>query len=98
MTGHTAPFPDALAKDHVISWSNLGDIVFDPFLGTGTTGAAAISLGRSFVGIERESAYYEMATNRVLDAATAVDHRPWRSILPEKFRSPSLRIGRLSPC
>lgn len=36
--GHPAVFPEQLANDHIISWSNEGDIVFDPFMGSGTTG------------------------------------------------------------
>lgn len=49
---HPAPFPQALASDHIQSWSNPGDVVLDPFAGSGTTLKAAKELGRSFVGIE----------------------------------------------
>lgn len=47
-TGHPAPFPLDLARDHIISWSNEGDTVLDPFLGSGTTGVAASLLDRHF--------------------------------------------------
>jgi site-specific DNA-methyltransferase (adenine-specific) len=62
---HSAMFPLALAADHIASWSNPGDTVFDPFLGSGTTGVAAVQSGRNFIGIERDPAYFEIARKRV---------------------------------
>tara|TARA_E500000305_G_scaffold108775_1_gene111920 strand:+ start:507 stop:1280 length:774 start_codon:yes stop_codon:yes gene_type:complete len=62
---HPAPFPEQLAKDHIISWSNKGDTVFDPFLGSGTTGLAAKQLERSFIGIEKVNKYFEIAKERI---------------------------------
>ena len=52
---HPAQFPEQLAHDHIISWSNKGDTVLDPFMGSGTTGKMAIRLGRKFIGIELDS-------------------------------------------
>ena len=49
---HPAPFPEALAKDHVLSWSRLDEIVYDPFMGSGTTAKAAKELGRNYIGSE----------------------------------------------
>lgn len=66
--GHPAMFPEALARDHIISWSNPGDVVFDPFLGSGTTGKMALLEGRRFIGIEREPNYFQIAQNRIEDA------------------------------
>lgn len=63
--GHPAKFPEALARDHILSWSNPGDIVFDPFLGSGTTGKMALAHGRQFVGIERDESYFEIARQRI---------------------------------
>ena len=63
--GHPAPFPEALANDHIISWSNEGDIVLDPFMGSGTTGIVANKLGRHYVGIELNPEYVEMAERRI---------------------------------
>lgn len=63
--GHPAPFPEALANDHILSWSNEGDIVLDPFLGSGTTGFVANKLGRHYVGIELNPEYVEMARKRI---------------------------------
>lgn len=62
---HPAIFPEKLAEDHILTWSNPGDVVLDPFLGSGTTGAMAIKLGRKFIGIEREPAYLEIAQKRI---------------------------------
>lgn len=63
--GHPAQFPLQLAKDHILSWSNEGDTVLDPFLGSGTTGVAAVDLNRKFVGIEIAPEYFEMAKQRI---------------------------------
>ena len=63
--GHPAMFPEALARDHILSWSNPGDVVFDPFLGSGTTGKMAIIEGRRFIGIEREPKYFDIAHRRI---------------------------------
>ena len=66
--GHPAPFPQPLAEDHIKSWSNEGDLVFDPFLGSGTTGVAAKSLGRDFIGIELDPTYFQIAKERIESA------------------------------
>ena len=62
---HPAAFSEQLAHDHIISWSNEGDTVFDPFLGSGTTGKVAKQLGRSFIGIEKVEKYYDIARERL---------------------------------
>jgi len=62
---HPAPFPERLASDHIISWSNEGDTVFDPFMGSGTTGKMAKLLGREFIGCEIDAEYFEIATKRI---------------------------------
>jgi site-specific DNA-methyltransferase (adenine-specific) len=62
---HPAIFPEALANDHILSWSNEGDTVLDPFLGSGTTGKMAAQLGRKFIGIERDVKYFEIAQRRI---------------------------------
>lgn len=65
---HPATFPLQLAHDHIISWSNPGDLVLDPFMGSGTTGVACVNTGRDFVGIEISEEYYNMAKERVEEA------------------------------
>lgn len=51
-TGHPAPFPEQLAQDHIISWSNPGDIVLDPMCGSGTTLKMAMLTGRKYIGFD----------------------------------------------
>lgn len=65
---HPAMFPEVLAHDHIISWSNEGDTVLDPFMGSGTTGKMAVQLGRKFVGIECVPEYHALSKTRILDA------------------------------
>ena len=65
---HPAPFPEQLANDHIISWSNEGDTVFDPFMGSGTTGKMAKQLNRDFIGIEIDKEYFEIAKQRIEEA------------------------------
>lgn len=64
-TGHPAVFPEQLANDHIISWSNEGDIVFDPFMGSGTTGKMAILNNRKFIGFEIDETYFNIAKERL---------------------------------
>ena len=62
---HPATFPEKLAHDHIISWSNEGDTVFDPLMGSGTTGKMAKLLNRDFIGIEIDKEYFEIAKQRI---------------------------------
>ena len=64
-TGHPAQFPDKLARDHIYSWSNPGDLVLDPFSGSGTTAKAAKELGRRFLGLEINPEYCAIAERRI---------------------------------
>lgn len=65
---HPAVFPLQLANDHIVSWSNDGDTVLDPFMGSGTTGVAAMNLNRHFIGIERDPTYFAVAEKRIEEA------------------------------
>lgn len=62
---HPAMFPLDLAKDQILSWSNEGDIVLDPFMGSATTGVAALQLHRNFIGIEKDEHYFQIAKDRI---------------------------------
>jgi site-specific DNA-methyltransferase (adenine-specific) len=62
---HPAPFPVALATDHILSWSGEGESVLDPFMGSGTTGVAARNTNRNFIGIERDPSYFAIAEQRI---------------------------------
>jgi DNA modification methylase len=66
-TTHNAPFPNGLAIDHLESWSNEGDTILDPFMGSGTTGVACKNLNRSFIGIEMDADYFAAAAKRIDD-------------------------------
>ena len=69
---HPAQFPEALAHDHIISWSNPGDVVLDPFMGGGTTGVACINTRRRFIGIEIDEGYFDIAKRRIAEAKRTV--------------------------
>jgi len=62
---HPAIFPEALARDHIISWSNPNDIILDPMCGSGTTCKMAHLLGRHYLGFEISDEYCQLAKHRV---------------------------------
>jgi len=62
---HPAVFPEALAGDHIISWSNEGDLVYDPFTGSGTTAKMAIVNHRDYIGSEISEDYCKIADKRI---------------------------------
>lgn len=64
---HPAIFPEKLAQDHILSWSNPGDIVFDPFLGSGTTAKMAVLNDRKYIGFEISKEYFDIACQRLDD-------------------------------
>ena len=62
---HPAPFPEQLANDHIISWSNEGDLVYDPFMGSGTTAKMAILNKRKWIGSEISEEYCKIIERRI---------------------------------
>jgi DNA modification methylase len=62
---HPAIFPDKLAEDHIISWSNEGDIVLDPMAGSGTTLKMAKKNNRNYIGIEISPEYIDIINKRL---------------------------------
>jgi DNA modification methylase len=62
---HPATFPEQLANDHIISWSNEGDIVYDCFMGSGTTAKMALLNNRNYIGSEMSEEYCEIIKERL---------------------------------
>jgi DNA modification methylase len=62
---HPASFPEKLAEDHILSWSNPGDVVLDPFVGSGTTCKMAKKHGRMYIGFDNSPEYVQIANNRL---------------------------------
>jgi DNA modification methylase len=66
--GHPAVFPLQLAIDHILSWTNPGDLVLDPFVGSGTTLLACLQADRNGIGIDKDTTYCEIAERRLRSA------------------------------
>ena len=69
--GHAAPYPERLARAVVQAFSRAGDLVVDPYMGSGTTAAAAVALGRNFLGAEKDPHYADLALKRVEEVSRA---------------------------
>jgi len=72
-TGHPAQFSEQLARDHILSWSNEGDIVLDPFLGSGTTLAACRKTNRNGIGFEMNPDYEPLIRERSMVHTPTLD-------------------------
>lgn len=72
-TKHPAVFPLELPSRHIQSWSNEGDVVLDPFMGSGTTGIACKNLNRNFIGIELDENYFNIAKERIKRLASGIN-------------------------
>lgn len=83
---HPTTKPIRLMSELVSLFSDHGQTILDPFMGSGTTGVAALKLGRSFVGIERETAYFDIACKRIEEA--------WKQ--PRLFDEPKPKAEQLS--
>ena len=68
---HGAVFPEELIEKIVRNFSKEGDVIFDPFMGTGTAGAVAIREGRKFLGIELDPDYFQFAKDRINGSRTS---------------------------
>jgi site-specific DNA-methyltransferase (adenine-specific) len=69
-TGHPAVFPELLAQDHILSWSEPGDVVLDPFSGSGTTAKMSLLNNRDFIAFELSTEYCNIADERIKDLLT----------------------------
>ncbi|MBB97610.1 MAG: modification methylase [Rhodobacteraceae bacterium] len=90
---HPTQKPEALLHRVLVGTTNPGDVVLDPFFGTGTTGAVAKALGRDFIGIEREEAYRKVAEKR-LSKVRRFD-RESLSVSTSKRQEPRVPFGQL---
>lgn len=91
---HSTQKPEALLYRVIAASSNPGDIVLDPFFGSGTTGAVAKKLGRHFIGIERETTYIKLAQARI-DAIAPSQINPDLLVTPSKRSRPRVRFASL---
>ena len=62
---HPATMPEELARGHIQTWTNEGDLVLDPFMGSGTTAQVSLEENRNFIGFEIDDTYYQMCKDRV---------------------------------
>lgn len=62
---HPATFPESLAHDHILTWSNPGDLIYDPFSGAGTTAKMAKYLGRHYLASEISFEYFQLSQKRL---------------------------------
>jgi site-specific DNA-methyltransferase (adenine-specific) len=70
---HPAIFPENLAKDHILSWSNPNDIVYDCFMGSGTTAKMALLTNRNYIGSEISSVYCDLANRRLMKYSNEIE-------------------------
>jgi site-specific DNA-methyltransferase (adenine-specific) len=73
---HPAIFPESLAEDHILSWSNEFDIVFDPMMGSGTTAKMARLNNRNFIGFDINEEYVQIANKRLESVIPYDDMNP----------------------
>ncbi|MDF1802564.1 site-specific DNA-methyltransferase [Thalassovita sp.] len=90
---HPTQKPESLLHRVLVGSTNPGDVVLDPFFGTGTTGAVAKMLGREFIGIEREDSYRKVAQKR-LDSVRKFDREALR-VSTSKRAEPRVPFGQL---
>ena len=93
LKAHPTQKPEALLYRVMLACTNPGDIVLDPFFGTGTTGAVARRLGRQWVGIEREQRYVKVARERI-DSTLELDESAMRT-MASKRTQPKVPFGTL---
>jgi DNA modification methylase len=70
---HPAIFPEKLANDHIVTWSNVGDLVYDPMMGSGTVAKMCVLNDRSYIGSEINKDYCKIADRRLADIKTIIE-------------------------
>jgi DNA modification methylase len=91
---HSTQKPEALLRRVILSSTNVGDIILDPFFGTGTTGAVAKKLKRNWIGIEREDVYIKVAMDRI-NSIPEVCFEDALFTMPSKKDLPKVSFGNL---
>jgi len=92
LKAHPTQKPESLLYRVIMSSSKVGDVILDPFFGSGTTGAVAKKLGRNYIGIERDKKYIKIAQKRI----DAVEKSPLTALtLPEKRNQVRVPFGAL---
>ena len=87
---HPAVFPYQLAEDHILTWSNEGDLIFDPFTGSGTTASAALCNNRKFIGSEIDKTYFDFIPNNIQKR-----YERWQKEQKKKKRIKKYNINKL---
>jgi modification methylase len=90
---HPTQKPEALLHRAILAATQPGDVVLDPFFGSGTTGAVAKKLGRNYIGIERDAGYAALAERRLKDVRAVAD--PSLVSTPSKRAEPRIPFGSL---
>src|SRR5690606_13338976 len=93
---HPTQKPEELLYRVLLACTNKGDVVLDPFFGTGTTGAVARRLGRRWIGIEREGRYVKVARARI-DSTLELDESAMK-VVPSRAAQPRVPFGALVEC
>jgi modification methylase len=88
---HPTQKPESLLHRIILATSNKGDVILDPFFGTGTTGVVAKRLGRHYIGIEREAEYVDLAIRRLKNTKVLKDEDI--EVIPAKRAQPRIPFG-----
>ena len=90
---HSTQKPESLLHRVIVSSTKPGDVILDPFFGSGTTGAVAKRLGRHFIGIEREKTYADVARARIAEIEPGRQRRDRSHQIQARRTAHSLRLG-----
>jgi site-specific DNA-methyltransferase (adenine-specific) len=85
--GHSATFPLSLVQKIIDGWTDVGDMVLDPFMGSGTTGVACVKMQRKFIGIEISEKYFKYSCERIDTEnrqCTLLDYKPSANVTKQE--------------
>ena len=92
--GHPAPFPVALPKRLIELYTYEGDVVLDPFMGSGTTAVAAVRTGRHYIGFETDQSYVDRSNERVAEETERLHHHDALATSPFRVHLPAVAVRR----